>query len=94
LRFGDPHARYVIGHALGHMFLHRGSAPKARKLNDNKTLPFIDKDEAAERQAWKFARALFVTRFDLTSGKSDEDVGIRAGTSAPSPPRSSAASPA
>jgi hypothetical protein len=79
LRFGDPHARYVIGHELGHMFLHRGSAPKARKVGGNRTLVFIAEDESAERQAWKFARALFVTRLDLASGESDEEVGVRVG---------------
>lgn len=79
LRFGDPHARYVIGHELGHMFLHRGGAPKARKVGGNRQLSFIEKDESAERQAWTFARALFVTRLDLTSGEQDEDVAIRVG---------------
>jgi hypothetical protein len=79
LRFGDPHARYVIGHELGHMFLHRGSAPKARKIGGNRQLAFISEDESSERQAWKFARALFVTRLDLTSGEGDEDVAIRVG---------------
>ena len=79
LRFGDPWARYLIGHELGHMFLHRGCAPKARKVHGNKTLAFIDEDESGERQAWKFARALFVTRYDLTSGEFDEDVAIRVG---------------
>jgi len=79
LRFGDPHARYVVGHELGHIFLHRGSAPKARKVGGNRTLAFIDEDESAERQAWKFARALFVTRGDLESGETDEDIGVRVG---------------
>src|SRR5262245_5383818 len=50
LRFGDPHARYVIAHELGHFFLHRGSAPKARKISGNKALAFIDEDESAEIQ--------------------------------------------
>ena len=53
LRFGDPHARYVIAHELGHFFLHRGSAPKARKISGNRVLTFIDKDESAEFQAWQ-----------------------------------------
>jgi hypothetical protein len=79
LRFGDPHARYVIGHELGHIFLHRGSAPKARKVGGNRTLAFIDHEESAERQAWKFARALFVSRSDLASGETDEDIGVRVG---------------
>ena len=79
LRFGDPHSRYVIGHELGHMFLHRGAAPKARKQEGNRTLAYIDKEESAERQAWKFARALFVTRQDLGTGESDEHVALRVG---------------
>lgn len=79
LRFGDPHARYLVGHELGHMFLHRGSAPKARKVGGNRTLVFVSEDESAERQAWKFARALFVARLDLTSGESDEELGVRVG---------------
>jgi hypothetical protein len=79
LRFGDPHARYVIGHELGHFFLHRGSSPKARKMSGNKTLSFIDEEESAEIQAWKFARALFVVRADLETGETDEAVGIRVG---------------
>jgi hypothetical protein len=62
LRFGNPHARYVIAHELGHFFLHRGSSPKARKMSGNKTLSFVHEEESAEIQAWKFARALFVVR--------------------------------
>jgi Zn-dependent peptidase ImmA (M78 family) len=81
LRFGDPHSRYVIGHELGHMFLHRGVAPKARKAEGNRTLAHIDKEESAERQAWKFARALFVTRRDLGTGESDEQIAFRVGIS-------------
>jgi hypothetical protein len=79
LRFGNPHARYIIAHELGHFFLHRGSAPKARKISGNRVLTFIDKDESAELQAWKFARALFVRRMDLETGETDEAIGIRVG---------------
>jgi len=79
LRFGVPDARYVVGHEIGHVFLHRGSAPKARKINGNEKPAFISEDESAEMQAWKFARALFVTRFDLTSGEDDEAVALRVG---------------
>lgn len=79
LRFGDPWARYLVGHELGHIILQPGGALKARKSYGNKTLAFIDEDESGERQAWKFARALFVTRCDLTSGESDEDIAIRVG---------------
>jgi hypothetical protein len=84
LRFGDPHARYVIGHELGHIFLHRGSAPKARKVGGNRTLSFIDEEESAERQAWKFARALFVTRADLELNDTNKAIGVRVGL-APGP---------
>jgi Zn-dependent peptidase ImmA (M78 family) len=79
LRFGDPHARYVIAHELGHFFLHRGGAPKARKIGGNIALSFINEDESAEIQAWKFARALFVSRADLQTGETDEAIGIRIG---------------
>jgi hypothetical protein len=79
LRFGDPHARYVIAHELGHFFLHRGTAPKARKISGNKTLTFIHEEESAEIQAWKFARALFVSRAALETGETDEAIGIRVG---------------
>jgi hypothetical protein len=79
LRFGDPQARYVIGHELGHIFLHRGAAPKARKVDGNKKLGFISEEESAEVQAWKFSRALFITRLDLMSGEDDEDLALRVG---------------
>jgi hypothetical protein len=79
LRFGVPEARYVVGHEIGHMFLHRGSAPKARKIDGNERLAYISENESAETQAWKFARALFVTRFDLTSGEDDEAFALRVG---------------
>jgi Zn-dependent peptidase ImmA (M78 family) len=81
LRFGDPHSRYLVGHELGHMFLHRGVAPKARKVEGNRTLAFIDKEQSAERQAWMFSRALFVTRHDLGTGESDEQIALRVGIS-------------
>lgn len=51
LRFGVPYSRYLIGHELGHVFLHRGPAPKARKLGGNREFSFVDKEESAERQA-------------------------------------------
>lgn len=79
LRFGDPHARQVIGHELGHMFLHRSDAPKPRKVGGNKNYNFIEEDESAEKQAWKFCRALFVTDDDLTSGESNKDIALRVG---------------
>jgi hypothetical protein len=79
LRFGDPTARYVVAHELGHFFLHRGSARKPRKLSGNKTLPFIAEDESAENQAWKFARALLIPRTQLKAGETDEALGIRLG---------------
>jgi hypothetical protein len=77
LRFGDPYARYVVAHELGHFFLHRGSAPKARKLSGNGMLAFIHEEESAEIQAWKFARALLVSRADLETGETDEAIGVR-----------------
>lgn len=79
LRFGDPHSRYLIGHEIGHMFLHRGAAPKARTAEGNRILAYIDKEESAERQAWKYARALFVTRQDLATGESNEQIALRVG---------------
>lgn len=79
LRFGDPHARYVIGHELGHMFLHRGESPKARKVDGNRDLASVKEEVSAERQAWKFARALFVPRQDFGRGESNEDIALRVG---------------
>jgi hypothetical protein len=60
VRFGDPAARELMGHELGHMFLHRGIAAKARKIGGNGQLTFIAEDQSAETQASTFARALFV----------------------------------
>jgi Zn-dependent peptidase ImmA (M78 family) len=79
LRFGDPRARYKIGHEIGHMFLHRSVSPKPLKAEGNRTLVFIEKDESAERQAWKFARALFVPRDEFAWGESNEDIALRVG---------------
>ena len=81
LRFGDPGARYKIGHEIGHMFLHRSVSPKPLKAGGNRTLVFIEKDVSAERQAWKFARALFVPREDYAQGESNEDIALRVGIS-------------
>lgn len=77
LRFGDPNARYKIGHEMGHMFLHRSVSPKPLKAGGNRTLVFIEKDKSAERQAWKFARALFVPRDAFALGESNEDIALR-----------------
>jgi Zn-dependent peptidase ImmA (M78 family) len=79
LRFGDPHARYVVGHELGHMFLHRDQEPKARKIGGNRELVSVKEERSAERQAWKFARALFVPRDDLRFGESNEGIALRVG---------------
>jgi hypothetical protein len=79
LRFGEPHARYVVGHEVGHMFLHRSDSPKPRKISGNTTYAFIHENESSERQAWKFARALFITREGLNSGDSDDDIAFRVG---------------
>lgn len=58
LRFGDPMAREIIGHELGHMFMHRGPEPKALKVGGNGQFSFIAEDQSAETQASKFSRAL------------------------------------
>ena len=79
LRFGDPTARYKIGHEMGHMFLHRSVSPKPLKAGGNRTLVFIEKDESAERQAWQYARALFVPRDEFAQGESNEDIALRIG---------------
>jgi len=79
LRFGDPSARHKIGHEIGHMFLHRSASPKPLKAEGNRTLVFIEKDESAERQAWKFARALFVPRHEFARDESNEDIAFRVG---------------
>jgi hypothetical protein len=79
LRFGDPNARNTIGHELGHMFLHRGASPKPRMIAGNQCTMRIDKEESAEDQAWKFSRALFITREDLEAGEPDEALAVRLG---------------
>lgn len=79
LRFGSPTSREVLGHELGHMFLHRGAEAKARKIGGNGQLTFIAEDQSAETQASTFARALFITRLDLTSGEADEELAVRVG---------------
>jgi hypothetical protein len=68
-----------MGHEVGHMFLHRGDAPKPRKISGNASYAFIQEDESSEAQAWKFSRALFVTREDLNSGDSDDEIAFRVG---------------
>ncbi|MGE0851777.1 MAG: ImmA/IrrE family metallo-endopeptidase [Hyphomicrobiaceae bacterium] len=79
LRFGVPLARYKVGHELGHMFLHRGASPKPLKADGNRKLVFISEDESGERQAWKFARALFVPREEFSRGESNVDIALRVG---------------
>lgn len=78
LRTNDPHARFIIAHELGHQFLHRGSSPKPRMVDGNRTLNFIPPEESAENQADTFARALLLPRLLLSKHTDDELVLIAA----------------
>jgi hypothetical protein len=69
LRKKDCGFRYIWGHEIGHLAMHRGPGLKARVAGaGNQAFSFIPRERSAEFQAWLFARALFVPRTILRSG--------------------------
>jgi hypothetical protein len=69
LREENPYFRYVWGHEIGHLMMHRGPGLKARRAGaGNKSYSFIPRANSAEFQAWIFSRALFIPRSMLLFG--------------------------
>jgi hypothetical protein len=73
LRDDDLKFRYVWGHEIGHLAMHRGPGLKARVAGvGNKSFSFIPREKSAEFQAWIFSRALFLPRSIIRAGLYDD----------------------
>ncbi len=70
LRQNDVGYRYIWGHEIGHLGMHRGPGLKARVAGaiGNKSINFIRRERSAEFQAWLFSRAMFAPRLVLQDG--------------------------
>ena len=74
---GDLDAKMILAHEAGHVALHRGPEMKARKVDGNAEMRFIHEDESAEKQGWKFARALAMPLAIVAEFRSADALAIR-----------------
>jgi IrrE N-terminal-like domain len=72
-KLGDPHARFIIAHELGHILLHYHYA-QAFSNDPSNQIKFVQNEERAEWQADTFASYFLITPRVLDAFPSSQDL--------------------